>query len=500
MPRTLSPILQPYSSEPDLFPLLDACVVRLARRDGDAFKIDKDLLRHIADWLRAALANGEPWLKSVDGQGRPKKLLKFGSVDAIVREADKAMLKAAQKHCGVTLVDGDEELVEMLDDGYYVVRLLTPAALDWESAEMQHCIGNGAYDDCLNDGRHTYLSLRDPHGKPHATLEVQDEKIVQLQGKQNAPPLHKYLDVLIPYICASGLGVDIPASHLGHVIDVDGVWHPLDNMPEGLMVEGYLDLRNTRITTLPKGLTVKGHLDLALTPIKTLPEGLSVSGDLYLNNTPIEALPRDLTVGRILQLSETKVVTLPDGLSVNGNLHLDDTPIASLPKGLTVEGTLYLNNTNITALPDDLVVGRNIYLKNTRIVGLPESLKVGKDLYLCNTEIASLPDNFSVGGHLDLRRTPIKKLPKNLSVGGDLYLYQTQIETLPDDLSVGGDLFMDCTNFTALPDGIVGRTTLYGSHRILTAEEFRTMTRAAISETLMDKKFEFLPEGSYANI
>jgi len=54
-------------------------------------------LSHIADWLKAATVNRQPWLGHVDERDRPRKLMKFGSVEAIVNEADKAMLKAAQR-------------------------------------------------------------------------------------------------------------------------------------------------------------------------------------------------------------------------------------------------------------------------------------------------------------------------------------------------------------------------------------------------------------------
>ncbi len=46
---------------------------------------------HIADWLKASVVNAAPWLDKKDDKGRPKKLLKFGTVDAIFHEAEKAM-------------------------------------------------------------------------------------------------------------------------------------------------------------------------------------------------------------------------------------------------------------------------------------------------------------------------------------------------------------------------------------------------------------------------
>ena len=385
MKQQMNPVFQPYADEPAVVFLLESCVGRLMRREGETFAVDKERLRHIADWLRAAVVNDEPWLKNVDAYGRPKKLLKFGSIDAIAREADKAMIKAAQKLRDVKLVDGDEELVEVLADGYYVVRLLTPAALDRESARMQHCIGNGGYDDSLNDGRHTYLSLRDPQGKAHVTMEIENGKIVQLQGKQNRPPIQRYINLLIPYIRASGMTVDmnaIPVSHLGHVIDVDGEWHAIENLPEGLKVKGSLDLDDTPIAALPDNLTVRGDLYLDRTPITALPKGLTVDRRLFLRRTSIVTLPEDLSVGEGIYLSNSKIAVLPDGLTFSGDLYLDDTPIAALPDNLTVIGDLYLNRTSITALPKGLSVGGILGLVGTNITVLPDCLYVGGGLHL----------------------------------------------------------------------------------------------------------------------
>ena len=392
MRKQINPFIQPYASQPALFSLLDVSVGRLLRREGNPLAVDKEKLRHIADWLRAALVNDEPWLKNVDERGRPKKLMKFGSIDDIVREADKAMLKAAQKHHGVKLVDGDEAFHAEIYDGFYLVRLLRPAALDRESAQMQHCIGDGGYDEYLNDEGDLYLSLRDPQGKAHATMEIADGKIIQLQGKQNQPPIRKYLDLLVPYIRNSGLDVDLPATHLGHVVDVDGVWHPLENLPEGLTVGRSLDLSRTSISALPDRLTVSGDLILCRMPITKLPESLTVGGDLNLGGTPITELPNSLTVGRGLYLNSTNVVALPEGLSVGADLYLNCTPIAALPRGLTVEADLFLNDTKVTAFPDDLTVRGDLYLRHlhfTEIPPLPNSFEDCMEIYCSDGRISA---------------------------------------------------------------------------------------------------------------
>lgn len=317
--------------------LLALCVGRLmlkaARGGHDWHGICRnEEIGHVADWLKAAVVNEAAWLGNVDEHGRPLKLLKFGTMNRLLKEADRSMRIEAQKLRGVKLKGGDEVLHVELPNGLYLVRLLTTAALDWESSEMQHCIGNGGYDDLLGDDDHLFLSLRDKHGKPHVTLEIEDGVITQLQGKQNKLPVPKYIDILIPFMKAYRLEAPVPARILGHVVDINGKWHPLDALPKGLIVEGDLDISNTGI--------------------KVLPEGMRVGGSLYAGNTDIKVTPIGLTVGRNLYLSHSRLTTLSEGLRVGGSLFASNTGLTALPDDLSVGGDFYIRNTSVKDLPD----------------------------------------------------------------------------------------------------------------------------------------------------
>lgn len=366
-----------------------------AARHGEDWQSqwNDEAMRHIKDWLKAAMVNDETWLKNIDDQGRPKKLLKFSTLEDITKEADKAMLKAAQRHSAVKLVEGDEVLHADLGDGYYLVRLLTPAALDRESAAMQHCIGDGAYDDWLDDDSYLYLSLRDPQGRPHATLEIENNKIVQFKGKQNKPPIKWYVDVLVPYLRNSEFSVDIPIYYLGYIIDVLGDWHPIDNLPEGLTVDDSLDLRGTEIKSLPRDLTVNGSILLDGSKIEFLSEGLNVTRSLYGRNSLIRSLPEDVRVGHTLDISNTKIAALPQRLKRIRNLYIAGTGITSLPEGLVVEESLDISQTAIEELPKKLTVGKHLYLIDTKINSLPDCLTVGGTINIRGSKITSIPEN-----------------------------------------------------------------------------------------------------------
>jgi hypothetical protein len=90
-------------------------------------------------------------------------------------------------------------VVFVFPDGWTVQELTTAEQLDDEDASMQHCVGE--YFDEVSAGTVRIFSLRTPVGYPHATLEWNVERgfVVQLKGRQNAPPLRAYLLRMIPF-------------------------------------------------------------------------------------------------------------------------------------------------------------------------------------------------------------------------------------------------------------------------------------------------------------
>jgi hypothetical protein len=194
--------------------LLGICLERALRKGPDGLvpldKLDPDA----PGWLRgkfvagvSAVRNGEPWVKDVDAEDRPKKLLKIGSLAQAEAEADKAMRRFAFQAAAAPYVEGEgEESVMTFADGGRIVRLLTPAALDRESAMMGHCVGQGAYDAAVRDRSVIIYSLSIrraiARGKAHVTFEVKAEgnELLQCKGKQNAPPVTRYMPQVQDFI------------------------------------------------------------------------------------------------------------------------------------------------------------------------------------------------------------------------------------------------------------------------------------------------------------
>jgi hypothetical protein len=61
---------------------------------------------------------------------------------------------------------------------------------------MRHCIGQGGYDDLLDDPDVIFASVRDPHGNPLATLDIRGCYIRQFCAQSNAEPSDAVKDLV----------------------------------------------------------------------------------------------------------------------------------------------------------------------------------------------------------------------------------------------------------------------------------------------------------------
>jgi hypothetical protein len=525
MPATqsqLPKILSAYSDDERVLTLLTFAVGRVLERDFISHGLTigwetTEIIRHVADWLQASVIDNDEWLERLDDHGRPLKLMKLGTLEAAAKEADKAMRKRAQKLRAVKIKDGDEELFCELADGFYIVRLLTPEALDVESAAMQHCIGQGAYDGLLNESAFAFYSLRDPFGKPHATLEVEGNWLNQCQGKQNREPEKKYLDLMLDmfvrekwktYIPLSGVLMDaehaicdamrLPRGFKSRgSLKLSGL--PITSLPADMIVRGDLDIRDTLIERLPDGLMVLGHVhargtqlsqlgsrivvtkDLLIqnTSVTTLPADIEVRGSLVARNTKLESFPRMFNVAMSIDLGKTPIRSLPAGLKVHGSLSIDDCPnLTELPNGLVVTGTLNIEQTPISRIPEGAKVGRGLRAAGSAIIDIGTQ-RTFEQLDLSGTPFSRLPDGVKilskrgtgslklagcplvhvgqglrVVGRADLRDTPLTQIPADMSVKGELVLSGSNLEAIPEGLSVAGTVDVSRTKVKEFPRGL----------------------------------------------
>lgn len=427
-PQNLSPVRTPHAFDPKW--------VSEALAGGRLvynFAPDTDLQRklgHVTDWLYASEQQRSHWLSRRDKLGRPYKLLKIGSIDQAVREADKAMNRGISQ-TAIALGPEDFRTVQKYPDGARVDQLLTERALDAESTAMRHCIGLGAYDDKLTAGTHSYFSLRSASGKPCVTMEVRhaDNMLIQCQGRGNQLPTEKYRAYIQDFVRDRGFNLDNPLDT--GLIKNRGCYYDIHNLPENYSHDGDLDLSGTTVTRLP--------------------DGLDVSGSLILRYTPISALPNRMSVAHDIDVAFSKVTSLPENLHVPGRLVAQETPLEKLPRGLRVRDSLNISQTDIAQLPPDLRVGSTLNASGTPLEKIPATVHIGGSLVLRHTMVRTLPSRLHIPGSLDLTCTPITELPCKLIVGQDLTLFSTDVGNLPQDIKIGRDLTVDRTPLRTLP-------------------------------------------------
>jgi hypothetical protein len=453
--------------------LLWHCVGRVWLK-ADGYFLSHDIARigmitHIADWLKVSVLDNAPWLAKVDDQGRPKKLLKFGTLEAIHAEADRQMRRKQARQAAPELLSDDDEVLHYdLGGGWRIVRMLSERALDRESELMQHCIGHGGYDEDLTEVGTLLLSLRDPRGKPHATMEIEGGELIQIQGKQNRVPLEKYIARCLPFLSSSG----VKCNDTGFLVtDVNGAVYSIHDLPDTLAVNGNLKIRSRPDSAirLPRKIVADGDVSITSTfgdlEFSNTPEVLEVGGSLTLSGHWFTELPASLKVGGSMRLGHSSISQLPPNLSVAGNLSLRMTPIHVLPPGLRVAKNLDLFKTELVEIPEDLRCG-SINIGETKIRRFDTSVfiddeAVGDSRMLVAAEslleeIVGVP-TFS---RLDVSRTLIGVLPQRLVVAENLNISSTSIRELPADVRIGGSLDASYCEIEIGPSEVGGNVSL----------------------------------------
>jgi hypothetical protein len=480
--------------------LLGFSVGRLLLREGLHWRHRAETHRldvmHVSDWLRTAVAENANWLARVDEHDRPKKLMKFGTFREMRAEADKAMRIAIQKQ-GRVNIDPDHERLHMeLSDGYAMVEMLTPEALDRESSIMQHCIGNGGYDHDIIGDMFLLLSLRDPFGRPHATLRINCEMatVVEFQGKQNEPPADRYMVYMKEFLLTSKLGLGRGGEHrLGMIQDVLGEWHDIQNLPDNLETRGSLTLTDAPVFRMPSRLIVNGDF-AAPRWMDRHPDVFHVSGRYMSGNIP--PIDRDFKVGSMtisdgqnhkgklperLDVGELTVEAdgsriFPERFEVTGKLNIMVTDTRQVPASLKVGGELRLSKSTIKVWKGDVDCGdldasvaqKLVFEGKVRVRGnlfvryddvtFKQPLRVSGDADFSDNckgrAIDELPARMFVGGDLVLQNCEIGRMPRHLEVGKDLVLTDATFDSLEGVKRVTGGLRIDGTEARKLPTGL----------------------------------------------
>lgn len=267
----------------------------------------------------------------------------------------------------------DEEICMQLEDGYCIVKLNSLEALNRDSDLLKHHINKCNFDVKQKHGI-KFLSLRDKDGIARATLEVNENEVVEMKGADNLAPNFEYAKMISPFFRHEKLKFNVDFTRFNYVVDSDGMVHELNNLPEGLTVFGNLDLESSEIKSLPRNMKVGKSLSISDTPIEMLPEGLEVGGDLFVDGTRIKGIPSDLNVAGDMDFSGTYICNLPDDFNAKGDLKIAYTNIKKLPKNLWVQGDLDISSTKITSFPECIKVEGEVCVYETDIKVFPANI------------------------------------------------------------------------------------------------------------------------------
>jgi len=123
----------------------------------------------------------------------------------------------------------------------------------YESYIMRHCLGQFAdrraltggygerYAQAVEGGKLRLLSLRDRQGQPHATISLEvipgkPPRVEQVKGKQNRPPVERYVAPIILGLNEIGTNSETPDDCLAiGIARTDSGWQPMEDIadPDG---------------------------------------------------------------------------------------------------------------------------------------------------------------------------------------------------------------------------------------------------------------------------
>ena len=480
-------------------------ILRSYAHGGRATVYERADIEHVGDWLVASLDAGLAWLDNLDAAGVPKKFAKFSDVASVLAEAQRGMERLMKAAPVQAALPGEEVVVAELRDGYVLVGLKSPEALDRESKAMQHCVGLGGYDEGLAGGALSILSLRDAQGKPHVTMEVDEysRTVTQIKGKQNRFPLGRYFDMLVPWMAESGLSVLHSELAGGYFGAKDGSVRHFSDLKDGETIDGDLFLRfdagQKEAVSLPRGLRITGRLNVSgdhPRPVSvSIGPGTTVDGEAWFGWCAVDGA-HNVGSKRKTTFTNCAVGPVPDGTRFETEVWIvtslgygdllaravfdngltligaGDTVIpsvADIRRELIVTGFDSLSFQAGCALSCDVTVkvnavGGRIDVADLTVAGnlslsgmddlFGTGLVVGGDLTVMYSGGECLPVRMDVGA-LRINTAPnLKSIPSDAVIRGDVSLINTAVIDLGGRTRWPGDLRISKTPITSLPDGL----------------------------------------------
>lgn len=210
------------------------------------------------------------------------------------------------------------QLIMALDKDFFLYRLTTVEALDFEGEHMNNCVGAGSYDKGIASGETEIYSIRDMNGYPHVTFEVKNKQMLQCKGKNNMQPLLKYVPLIQKTIRTFNWEL-VGDKEYTFLIFQNGQYYDLFNLPKegNFVVEEKLDLSRLKLKELPdlSNVICMKSFDCGsneLTNLKNSPQ--LVMGSFLCSNNNLTSL-KGVTqkIGESFICSHNLLETLDDG-------------------------------------------------------------------------------------------------------------------------------------------------------------------------------------------
>ena len=326
-------------------------------------------LIHIRDWITRSNPNPATFntIKNID--------MAFNIAETWFNKQ-----KVTNTQDGVT----GTKLIHTYSDGYKILQLLTPLALDYESQHMGHCVGKGSYDKKVTSGKTIIYSLRDTKNEPHATMEVTNNTLKQIKGKQNQPVVEKYRDYIRDLINLNDFKEVNDIRNIG-MVELDNKIYTLKQLYEmkDIVVKGDVNLREMGLTKLPHFKSIGGSLDCSHNQLTSL-EGCptSIGGGLWCNDNQLTSLEGCATsIGGSLGCNDNQLTSLKYcATSIGGDLICSHNQLTSLEGCATYIGRgLWCNDNQLTSLDGCATyIGVSLNCRNNKVkLSRPEGIKIG---------------------------------------------------------------------------------------------------------------------------
>lgn len=202
------------------------------------------------------------------------------------------------------------------ENGYYFVLLYGRDALKFEGKHMHHCLQNDYWANAIKKPEQELYSLRDANGEPHLTLEIENNQVLQCQGRTHTDPNPILRKMVREFIAKNHFEIPDVNTWNKHIayIKQDGVLYDVFNLPKNFVVtKGNIDLCAMGLDKLPdmSSVIVNTSYNCAnnnLTDLTGAP--YTVNGDARFIKNPLTSLrgmPRN--IGGKIYLSETQLTT-----------------------------------------------------------------------------------------------------------------------------------------------------------------------------------------------